>query len=61
LYLFIKAAIKLAVVTTYTVVSSIQVSRFIPYVDETIKIIRVDFDVIDQLLIRYSTFVRYWS
>jgi hypothetical protein len=30
------------------------------YVDEINGIITVGFDVIDQLLIRYSAFVRYW-
>jgi hypothetical protein len=31
-----------------------------PYVDEIIEIIGEDFDVTDQLPIRYSVFVRYW-
>jgi len=31
-----------------------------PYIDKIIDIISVDFNIIDQLLIMYSTFIRYW-
>jgi hypothetical protein len=43
--------------TTYKNVSSILISRLTPHVDE---IIENYCDVIDQLLIRYSAFIRYW-
>jgi hypothetical protein len=35
-------------------------SRFSPYVDKIIGIISANFDVIDQLLIRYFAFLWYW-
>jgi len=46
--------------TTYKIVSNILVWRLTPHVDELMGVISVDFDVVGQLLIRYSAFVRYW-
>jgi hypothetical protein len=40
--------------------STILLSRLVPYIDEIIGIIGADIDVTDQLLIRFSAFVRYW-
>jgi hypothetical protein len=45
--------------TAYKILSCILLSRFTPYVDEIIGIISADFDVRDQLLIRYPVLVRY--
>jgi hypothetical protein len=46
--------------TSYKIVSNILFSRLVPYIDDIIGIIGVGFDVTDQLLIRFSAFVRYW-
>jgi hypothetical protein len=35
-------------------------SRLSPYINNILGIISVDFDMTDQLLIRFSAFVRYW-
>jgi hypothetical protein len=45
--------------TSYKILSNV-LSRLSPYVDEIIAIINADSDVTDQLLIRFSAFVRYW-
>jgi hypothetical protein len=45
---------------TYKISSNILAFRLTPYVDEIIGIISVYFDVIDQPLVRYSAFVKYW-
>jgi hypothetical protein len=37
-----------------------RISRLGPFIDEISGVIRVGFDVTDQLLIRFSAFVRYW-
>jgi hypothetical protein len=44
--------------TTYTILSNILVSRLAPYTDETIKGHKWGLDGMDQLVIRYSVFVR---
>lgn len=46
--------------TTWKILSDILLSRLTPYVDEIIGRINVDSDLISQLLIGYSTLVRYW-
>jgi hypothetical protein len=46
--------------TSYKILSNILLSRLSPYMDEIIETINIDFDVRDQLLIRFSAFVRYW-
>jgi hypothetical protein len=46
--------------TTYKILSSILLSRFTPHVEEIMGNISVDFDIQNQLLIRYSPFDRYW-
>jgi hypothetical protein len=48
------------IVTNYIVYFNTLISRLSPYVTKLLRIITVDFDVIDQLLIRYSKFIRYW-
>jgi hypothetical protein len=61
LYLFIKGG-------NYTAVSYHPQKKFIPYsslkltpyIDKITGIINVDFNILGQLLIRYSIFVRYW-
>jgi hypothetical protein len=45
---------------SYKVSSNIILSRLSPYIDSIIVIISVGFYLIDQLLIRFSAFVRYW-
>jgi len=45
--------------TTYKLLSNILVSRLIPYAEEIIGAIIVDFDTTGQLLIIYSAFVKY--
>jgi hypothetical protein len=47
--------------TSYNILSNILLSRLSPYVDEIIGVINVGSDIIHQLLIRFSTFVRYWT
>jgi sorting nexin-29 len=46
--------------TSYNILSNILLSRLSPYVDEIIGDHQCGFDVIDQLLIRFSAFIRYW-
>jgi hypothetical protein len=46
--------------TSYKILTNILLSRLIPYVDEIIGDHQCDFDVINQLLIKYFAFVRYW-
>jgi hypothetical protein len=46
--------------TTYKILSNILLSGLTLYTDEAFRIITVNFDITDQLLIRYSTFFRYW-
>lgn len=46
--------------TTRKILSDILLSRLTPYVDEIIGRIKMDSDLISQLLIGYSTLVRYW-
>jgi hypothetical protein len=46
--------------TSYKMLSNTLLSRLSPYVDEIIGIINVGSIVVDQLLIRFSAFVRYW-
>jgi hypothetical protein len=43
--------------TTYSILSTILVSRLAPYVDDTMGIINIDFDVIHRLMIRYFVFI----
>jgi hypothetical protein len=45
---------------SYKMLSNFLLSRLSPYVDEIIGFINVGSDVLDQLLIRFSAFVRYW-
>jgi len=45
--------------TTYKIISNIMLSRLIPYSEEIIGIINVDFDATGQLMIIYSAFVKY--
>jgi hypothetical protein len=45
---------------SYKMLSYILLSRLVPYIDEIMGIISVGFDVTDQLLIRFSVYVRYW-
>jgi len=45
--------------TTYKILSSILLSRLIPYAEEIIGDHQVDFDATGQLLIIYSAFVKY--
>ena len=45
--------------TTYKILSNILLSRLIPYAEELLGIINVDFDAKGQLLIIYSVFVKY--
>jgi hypothetical protein len=45
--------------TTYKLLSNILLSRLIPYAEEIIGAIIVDFDITGQLLIIYSAFVKY--
>jgi hypothetical protein len=47
--------------TTYTVLYYILVSISTPYGKEIIGDSSVDFNVIGQVLIRYSLFIRYWQ
>jgi len=35
-------------------------SMLTPYIDKIIDIISVNFNIADQLLIKYSTFIRHW-
>jgi hypothetical protein len=44
---------------TYKILTNNLLSKLIPYADKLLGIISVDFDVIDQLLIRYCAFIRY--
>jgi hypothetical protein len=46
--------------TSYKMLSNVLPSRLSPYVDEIIGTFSVDFDITDQLLIRFSAFIRYW-
>jgi hypothetical protein len=46
--------------TSYKTLSNILLSRLVSYIDEIMGIISVGFDVTDQLLIRFSAFVRLW-
>jgi hypothetical protein len=46
--------------TSSRMLSYILLSRLSPYTNEIIGIISVGFDVTNQLLIRFSTFIRYW-
>jgi hypothetical protein len=46
--------------TSYKILSNILLSRLSPYIDEIVGIISDGFDVTDQLLIRFSAFVKYW-
>jgi hypothetical protein len=46
--------------TSYKILSNIIILRLSLYIDEITGVISVDFDVTDQLLIRYFAFVRYW-
>jgi hypothetical protein len=55
LYLSIKEVMELTVV----IIEGYHCSKFNPYADVIIRIISVNFDVIDQLLIRYPVIVRY--
>jgi hypothetical protein len=48
--------------TSYKILSNILRSKLSPYLDEIIGDYHcVGFDVIDQLLFRFSAFVRYWK
>jgi hypothetical protein len=47
--------------TSYRILSNILLSRISPYIDEIIGVVYMGSDVIDQLLIRFSAFVRYWN
>ena len=44
--------------TTYKILSNIVLSRLIPYAEEIIGVINVDFDATGQLLLIYSAFVK---
>jgi hypothetical protein len=46
--------------TSYKILSNILLSRLSLYIDEIIGIINVGSDVIHQLLIRLSAFIRCW-
>jgi hypothetical protein len=46
--------------TSYRILSNILLSRLTPYADEIIRDY-VDFDVIDQRLIRFAVSGRYWN
>jgi hypothetical protein len=46
--------------TVYKILLNILVSRLTQYLDEILRIISVDLDVIVQLLIRYSALFRNW-
>jgi len=46
--------------TTYKILSNSFLSSLTPYVEEEFRIMCVDSDVIDKLLIRYSAFVKHW-
>jgi hypothetical protein len=46
--------------TSYKMLLNILLSRLGPYINEIVRIISVCFDVTDQLLNRFSAFVRYW-
>jgi hypothetical protein len=46
--------------TSYNILLNILLSRLVPYIDKLLEIINVGFDVTDQLLIRFSAFVKYW-
>jgi hypothetical protein len=46
--------------TSWTILSNILLSRLSLYINEIIGVISVGFDVTDQLLIRFSAFIRYW-
>jgi hypothetical protein len=45
--------------TTYKIVSNILLLRITPYIDE--RIISVDFNIIDELLVRHPAFVKCWT
>ena len=45
--------------TTYKILSNIVLSRLIPYAEEIIGVINVDFNATSQLLTIYSAFVKY--
>jgi hypothetical protein len=48
----------ISLLSTYKILSNILLSRLSPY--KTIGNHQCGFDVTDQLLIRFSTFIRYW-
>jgi hypothetical protein len=68
LYQFTRRAIKLTVATiekyhsstSYKSLSSILLSKFIPYADNIIGDCQCAFNVTDQLLIWFFAFIRYW-
>jgi hypothetical protein len=50
----------ISLLSTSYIFSNILLSRLSPYIDEAVGDISVDSNITDQLLIRFSAFVRYW-